>query len=365
MESVFESGEGGIGEGGRGVEFEPAHRQTIGKKFLEGFADGGEIAAAGNAKRSGGVALGSEIEVDELALFPVGRDLENGGAAEAAMSEEHFFAEGIIIGGSDDLGGDAGEFGVAAVIGAIEDEGNEGGTRGNDVMAELAGEVVTEGGGSHLGDGEAAGGDDEDGSAKFGGIGAKEEFGGAPDFGDACVDEDLDVGGATSGFEQVDDFGGGIVAEELAESFFVPGDAMFSDESKKIIGRETGEGGFGKVGIGGEEIFRCCVNVGEIAAAAAGDEDFFADAVGMFEDGDAAAAFAGFDGAEEAGGAGAQDQNVEGMGQGCLTGEWWRHYVRGNFRAEAVRGEGLSSGVVWLAVRLGRQTLRERPKRGD
>jgi hypothetical protein len=223
------------------------------------------------------------------------------------MSEEHFFAEGNFADGGDDLNGDAGEFCVAVVIGAIEDERNEGGVSGNDVVAELAGEVVAEGSGAHLGDGEAAGGDDEDGSAKFGGIGAKDEFGGALDLGDAGVDEDLDSGGVTFGFEQVDDVCGGIVAEELAQTFFVPGDAMFVDESEKVVGPETGESGFSEVGIGGEEVFGRGVNVREITAAAAGDEDFLADVVCMLEDGNAAATLACLDSAEEASGAGAEN----------------------------------------------------------
>jgi hypothetical protein len=61
------------------------------------------------------------------------------------------------------------------------------------------------------------------------------------------------------------------------------------------------------VGIGGKEVFRRGMNVCEIAAAAAGDEDFLANAVGMFDYCDAAAALACLDGAEEAGGAGAEN----------------------------------------------------------
>jgi hypothetical protein len=37
------------------------------------------------------------------------------------------------------------------------------------------------------------------------------------------------------------------------------------------------------------------MNVGEVAATSAGDEDFFADAVGVLEYGNAASALAGFD----------------------------------------------------------------------
>jgi hypothetical protein len=68
------------------------------------------------------------------------------------MGKEHFFAERILIDGGNDFGGDAGEFGVAVVVGAIEDQRNEGGARGDDFVAELAGQVVAEGSGAHFGD---------------------------------------------------------------------------------------------------------------------------------------------------------------------------------------------------------------------
>jgi hypothetical protein len=83
----------------------------------------------------------------------------------------------------------------------------------------------------------------------------------------------------------------------------MPADAMFINESNEIVGRETGKGGFGEVGIGGDKVFRRGMNVREIAAAAAGDENFLPNAVGVFDDGHAAAAFARLDGAKEACGA--------------------------------------------------------------
>ncbi len=119
----------------------------------------------------------------------------------------------------------------------------------------------------------------------------------AGDFGDLGVQDDFYVGGAAFGFEHVGDVAGGVVAEELAEGFFVVGDAMFFDEGEEIRGSVAGQGGFGEVGIRGEEILRLAMDVGEVAAASAGDEDFLADAVGVFEDGDATAALARFDGA--------------------------------------------------------------------
>ena len=58
----------------------------------------------------------------------------------------------------------------------------------------------------------------------------------AGDLGDLGVQENLYVGGAAFGFEHVGDVAGGVVAEELAERFFVVGDAMFFDEGEKSAG---------------------------------------------------------------------------------------------------------------------------------
>jgi len=167
VELLFESSERGIGVSARGMKFEPPRGEALGEKFLKRVAGSGEIAAAGYAKCSGRLALGSEIETDGLTLLPVGRDLKNGRAAEAAMGEEHSFAEGMFPSGGDDVSGNSSEFGIAMLVGAMENEGNERGASGNDFMSELAGEVVAEGSSAHLGDGEATGGHDKSRSAKF------------------------------------------------------------------------------------------------------------------------------------------------------------------------------------------------------
>ncbi len=223
------------------------------------------------------------------------------------MSEEHFFAEGTFPSGGDDISGHTGEFSVATVVGTIEDERNKRAARGNDVVAELACEVVAEGGGAHFGDGQATRGDDEDRSAKFCRVRVQDKFGGAGHVGDAGIEEDLNFGGVAFRFEEASDVVGGMVAEELAKSFFVVRDAMLLNQCQKIMRSKASQGGFGEVRIGGKKIFGCGVNVSEIAAAAAGDEDFFADAVGMFDHSDAAAAFAGFDGTEKTCGTGTED----------------------------------------------------------
>jgi hypothetical protein len=62
------------------------------------------------------------------------------------------------------------------------------------------------------------------------------------------------------------------------------------------------------------------VEVGEVAAASAGDEDFLAETVGMLEDGDAASALAGFNGTHQACRAAAENHCVEMMGHYGLSG---------------------------------------------
>jgi hypothetical protein len=130
----------------------------------------------------------------------------------------------------------------------------------------------------------------------------------------SCVQENLDACVATLGFEHVGDVLRGAVAEKLAESFLVIRNAMPFYQRNKIRRRVAGQRGFGEVFVGAEKIIGAAMDVREIAAAAAGDEDFLADAVSAFEDGDAASSFSGLGRAEEAGGASAEDQSVKFVG---------------------------------------------------
>ncbi len=61
----------------------------------------------------------------------------------------------------------------------------------------------------------------------------------------------------------------------------------------------------------GEEVLRLGVKIREVAAAAAGDQDFFADFFGAFEEHDAATAFARFDGTHQAGCAAAENDHIK------------------------------------------------------
>jgi len=67
--------------------------------------------------------------------------------------------------------------------------------------------------------------------------------------------------------------------------------------------------------VGADEIFGAAVDVRKVAAAAAGNEDFLADAIGALKDSNATPAFAGLGGAEKSRGPGAENESVKSV---CL-----------------------------------------------
>ena len=310
--------EGWVGPVCGGMEGEPALCHAGGEDGAEGL-DGGAGVAAGVAGEEGrgDVESGGEVEFDGLAGLPVGGDLEDGGAAEAAVGDEHFLAEGGAgvagAGGGDDLRGEAGEITPAGAILRGEGERDERGAGGDDAESELFGEGVAEAGGTHPGDGEAAGGDDqghglegacggfdaEAGVVRSGRLG--DGLGDGDDFG---AEEGADFGVGAFALQHGDDFLCGAVAEELAESFFVVTDAVFFNQRDEVCGGVACECGLGEVRVGGEEVFWAAVDVSEVAAATSGDEDFFAGLVCVVEQEDAATAATCFDGTHHAGATG-------------------------------------------------------------
>lgn len=204
--------------------------------------------------------------------------MQDGGAAEAAMGEEHLLAKAALACGGGDGRGDAGEIGEVRAIGGGKSEGDERGTAVFDGDTELARDIVAETGCADFGNGEPSGGDDESGRGVEGVAGGDGECAAgivAADFLNVDGDEDAHASVLALAHEHVDDLLRGAVAEELAQGFLVPGDAVAFDETDEVGGRVTGESGLGEVGIGGEEVVGAGVQIGEVAPATAGDEDFF------------------------------------------------------------------------------------------
>lgn len=94
----------------------------------------------------------------------------------------------------------------------------------------MLGDFVAEAGGSHLGYGEASGGDDDGGGVEGGVGGFDFELRAVVGDGeDAGAELEGDAGlGALVG-EEVDDIVGGPIAEELSQGLFMPGDLVLVD----------------------------------------------------------------------------------------------------------------------------------------
>ena len=224
--------------------------ESLREVVAEGAEDGGGVASVllpGQAEDGGGVAsvgLRGEIDLDRVAFFPVGRDLQDGRAAEAAVGDQQFFDEAGFGGWSVDADqcGEAGELGPGGFF-TGEEKRDQGWAGFDDSQAELAGEVVAECGCSEFGDGKAAGGDDEGFRLKLA-LGAVEVESccSALDFEAVGVIDVLDFAGFTFGQEHFQDGLGGVVAEELAEGFFVEGDVVFLDQFDEVVGGVLGEG---------------------------------------------------------------------------------------------------------------------------
>jgi hypothetical protein len=215
------------------------------------------------------------------------------------MREQHFFAKGMTIGGGSDGGGNTSQVAVKTLVFLIQNKRDERRPRLQNFQPELPSEIVTKNGCTDFGDGKAAGGHNEDGCAKFVGICSHREFSAAFDLLDFGVQKYLDAGISAFGLKHIGDVVRAAVAEKLAEGFLVIRNAMLFDERDEIGRSVTSESGFCKVFVRAEKILGAAMEIREIAAATARDQDFLADAIGPFEDRDAASTFAGLGRAEE------------------------------------------------------------------
>ena len=85
---------------------------------------------------------------------------------------------------------------------------------------------------------------------------------------------------------------------------------MFFDEAHKVGRSIAGERRLSEVSIGRKKILRAGSQVGEIAAAATGDQDFLADSIRAFEYQNTPAPLAGFHGTHQAGSAASENDDV-------------------------------------------------------
>jgi hypothetical protein len=106
-------------------------------------------------------------------------------------------------------------------------------------------------------------------------IGADDEMPWPRNLADFTSSDDAHASPAALFVEHGENLPGGAIAEKLAQGLLVIGNGVLRDQRHEIGGGVAGERRFGEVRVGGDKIFRPAIEVGEIAAPAAGDEDFF------------------------------------------------------------------------------------------
>ena len=192
-----------------------------------------------------------------------------------------------------------------------EGEGNETGAEFGDVQSELPRDAIAEVGRAKLGKGQAAGRDNEGGAIQFPGGGGDAEAIRFLNVAHGAAGADFHSGGGALRQQHFDDGPRAAVAELLTQFFLMIGNAVFFHQGDKILRGVTRQGGAAEIGVGREEVVRPGVDIGEIAASAAGDGDFLSGAVIAFEQGDPASALSGGEGAHHARGPAADDDDVE------------------------------------------------------
>jgi hypothetical protein len=127
------------------------------------------------------------------------------------------------------------------------------------------------------------------------------------------AEPDIDATRRAFGEQHRDDGARRAVAEQLSERLLVIGDAMPLDQRDEVVLRVTVERRLVEMRIGRDEPVRLAVEVGEVAAPAAGDEDFRARLVEMIEQQHFEPALSRGECAHQPGGAGADHDRVEGL----------------------------------------------------
>ena len=216
--------------------------------------------------------------------------------------------------------GQAGQLGIRCPGRAVEGQRHQRGARLDQAQAELFRDAVTKIGGPDFGDGQAAGGDHhlrclDAAAVALDLVAACARLLRAGDAFDAARLPARDAAGITLGQQHVDHVLGRTVAKQLALVFFVKRDAVALQQGDEVLRRVARQGRAAKMRVLAEEVGRCGVAIGEVAAAAARDADFFGDFLAVVHQQHLEAALAGDAGAEQPGCPGAHHHHVKFMGQ--------------------------------------------------
>src|SRR5258708_7133824 len=133
----------------------------------------------------------------------------------------------------------------------------------------------------------------------------------ARNFADVVPDSQIDFGRRAFREQHREYLARGAVAEQLAERLLVIRDSMPLDHRDEVALGVAAQRRLAEVRIPGNKSLRRHLEIGEVAASAARDEDLLARARAAFQEQDAPAASPGGHRAHQPGGAGPENYNIE------------------------------------------------------
>ena len=231
------------------------------------------------------------------------------------MREQDVFAKALAGARRDRLQRNAGEQLSQAERVGRGLERNQRRQRLDDAQAEAPRHLIGKAGRPHLWNRQAAGRQHQRGGGEGTTTGREPESVGEGQVGDGVADPDVDATIRALAQQHGHDRARGAVAEQLPERLLVIGNAMALDQRDEIVLRVTAKRRAAEVRIAGQKPVGHAVQIGEIAAPAARDQNLGADPVGMIEEEDLAAALAGRQRAHQSGCARAQDNDIERLGR--------------------------------------------------
>ncbi len=223
--------------------------------------------------------------MDLLAGMPVGGDLQDDGAGEAAVGEQHrLFKAGTILGGHRHRQADARQIGERLFLRLMEGKGHQPSAGRQHLEAELLRQLEAIRGRPQLGHGETAGRHHQRVTADLTLAGGQQK---------ALVlladGEDLGLelqghpGPVTLGEQHIDDILGALETEQLPQGALVIVDPVAVHQIDKVLLGVAGQRRLAEVGILRQVGVSASLMVGEVAATAATDEDLAARFLGIVE----------------------------------------------------------------------------------
>src|SRR5690242_18457461 len=203
------------------------------------------------------------------------------------MGEQDVFAEALPAARYDRVQRDSAQRAAKRQHLARKSEPDQPRPRLDYSQSEAPREVVGEAARAQLGNRKPAGRDHQRRPDKPATFGLDTETVGAINGGYSITGPQIDGGRGTFREQHRQNLAGGAVAEELAQGFFVIADAMPLDHRDKVAFGVAAQRRPAKIRVSGEKALGCDLEIGEIAAAAAGDQNFFSRIRVMFEQQDA------------------------------------------------------------------------------